>query len=119
LALGNIASDYLDLGDMDRAAENFTNATTVAEQLHDRVYEMRWLVGLGETWEESGDLEKAAGSYRKAKRSPIPNATGSGCRMYFTTSPESPSKKAICRQLAISTRTAPSWPVNRKARPRC
>jgi CHAT domain-containing protein/tetratricopeptide (TPR) repeat protein len=67
LALGNIASDYLDLGDMDRAAENFTNATTVAEQLHDRVYEMRWLVGLGETWEESGDLEKAAGSYRKAQ----------------------------------------------------
>jgi CHAT domain-containing protein len=67
LALGNLGSAYLDLGDLGRAVENFASATALARQLDDRVYEMRWLVGLGETWYRLGDAGKAAECYQKAR----------------------------------------------------
>ena len=67
LALGNLGAAFRNLGDFERAARNLGDAAAIAEQLHDKVYQMRWLVVLGETWYEAGDLTKAAECYQKAR----------------------------------------------------
>jgi len=67
LALGNLGAAFLDLGDLDRAVKNLADAATLAEELHDRGYQMRWLVLLGESWYQSGDPAKAAGFYQRAR----------------------------------------------------
>jgi CHAT domain-containing protein len=68
LALGNVGSTYLDLGDLDRAIKNLDDAATLAQEMHDGVYGMRWLVLLGETWHHAGNLDKAVECYQKARR---------------------------------------------------
>lgn len=67
LALGNLGSTYLDLGDLDRAVKNLAEAESIADGLHDRVYRMRWLVLMGEAWYRSGDTAKAVECYQKAR----------------------------------------------------
>jgi CHAT domain-containing protein len=68
LALGNLGAGYLALGDFDRAIKNLSDAAALAEQLNDRVYRMRWLLVLGETWQQSGDTVKATECYQKARQ---------------------------------------------------
>jgi len=68
VALGNLGVASRDLGDLDRATRNLDDAEALAEQLHDRVYQMRLLVLLGETWYQARDLPKAADCYQKARR---------------------------------------------------
>jgi CHAT domain-containing protein/Tfp pilus assembly protein PilF len=67
LALGNLGAAYLNLGDLDRAIKSLGDAVTQAEELHDRGYQMRWLILLGETWYQMGDAAKAAGCYQRAR----------------------------------------------------
>jgi CHAT domain-containing protein len=67
LATGNIGATYRSLGDFERAARSLTAAGRVADGLRDHYYQILWLTLLGETWEESGYMEKAAGSYRRAQ----------------------------------------------------
>jgi CHAT domain-containing protein/Tfp pilus assembly protein PilF len=67
LALGNIGVAFLELGELERATKSLGEATALAETLHDRVYQMRWLVVLGETWYQLGDFGKATEYYQKAR----------------------------------------------------
>jgi CHAT domain-containing protein len=66
LAMGNLGASFLYLGDLDRAIKNLGDAAALAEELHDRVYEVRMLVVLGEAWLDRGDLTKAEECGRKA-----------------------------------------------------
>ena len=68
VALGNLGVAFRDLGDLDRATKNLDDAVAVAQQLNDRVYQLRLLVLLGETWYQARDLTKAAECYEKARR---------------------------------------------------
>jgi len=67
LATFNRGAAYLELGDLDKAIENLGEAAKVAEQLQDRVYHVAELNLLGEAWSRTGDLDKAAGYYQKAR----------------------------------------------------
>ncbi|MEI9972843.1 MAG: tetratricopeptide repeat protein [Ignavibacteriota bacterium] len=67
IALINLGATYMNLGDFERAVKNLNDALALAEQQHERVYQMPALVLLGETWSLAGDLAKAAECYQKAR----------------------------------------------------
>jgi CHAT domain-containing protein len=66
VAEGNLGWAYYQLGDDDRALVQFLAAEKVAERLGNIRYQLKWLTTAGYVYHDSGDLLRAAQSYRQA-----------------------------------------------------
>ena len=66
IAVGNIGWSYFQLGDDDRALEQYLAAEKTAARLGDFRNELKWLSDAGYVYRDSGDLPRAAQSYRRA-----------------------------------------------------
>jgi CHAT domain-containing protein len=64
-ASGNLGWAYYRLGDSERALELFLEAEKIAAGLGDFRYELKWITTAGNVYEDSGDLARAAQSYRQ------------------------------------------------------
>lgn len=66
IAAGNLGWSYYELGDDDRALEQFLDAEKSAARLGNFRYELKWLSTAGYVYSDSGDWARAAQSYRQA-----------------------------------------------------
>jgi CHAT domain-containing protein/Tfp pilus assembly protein PilF len=66
VASGNLGWAYYQLGDDERALELFLEADKSAAKLGDIRAELTWIDTAGNVYEDSGDLARAAQSYRQA-----------------------------------------------------
>lgn len=66
IAAGNLGWSYYELGDDDRALEQFLDAEKSAARLGNVRYELKWLSTAGYVYRDSGDWARAAQSYRQA-----------------------------------------------------
>ena len=66
VASGNLGWAYYQLGDDERALELFLEAEKSAAKLGDIRYELKWITTAGNVYQDSGDLARAAQSYRQA-----------------------------------------------------
>ncbi len=66
IAAGNLGWAYYQLGDHDRALEQFVAAENGAEQIGNVRYELKWLSTAGYVYRDSLDWTRAAESYRRA-----------------------------------------------------
>jgi CHAT domain-containing protein len=65
-AAGNLGWAYYQLGDDERALEQFVQAEKGAERLGNIRYELKWLSTAGYVYRDSLDLERATEAYRQA-----------------------------------------------------
>ena len=65
-AAGNLGWAYYELGDDERALDQFLAAEKTASQLGNVRYHLKWLSTAGYVYRDSGDLSRAAQSYRQA-----------------------------------------------------
>ncbi len=68
LAVANLGSAFLNLGDTERAIDDLEQGLQVAAKLNDSIYKMTILARLGEAWWAAGDLTKAADFLRQAQK---------------------------------------------------
>ncbi len=66
VAAGNLGWSYYELGDDDRALEQFLDAEKSAARLGNVRYELKWLTTAGYVYRDSDDWARAAQSYRQA-----------------------------------------------------
>jgi CHAT domain-containing protein len=66
VAAGNLGWSYYELGDENRALEQFLDAEKSAARLGNIRYELKWLTTAGYVFSDSGDWARAAQSYRQA-----------------------------------------------------
>ena len=66
VATGNIGWAYYQLGDDERALEQFLRAEKSAAQLRDIRSKLKWISDAGYVYHDTGDLTRAAQSYRQA-----------------------------------------------------
>ena len=66
IAAGNLGWSYYELGDDDRALEQFLDAERSAARLGNVRYELKWLSTAGYVYRNSGDGARAAQAYRQA-----------------------------------------------------
>jgi CHAT domain-containing protein len=66
IASGNIGWAYLQLGDNERALEQFLDAEKSAARLENPRYELKWITAAGYVYRNTGDLNRATDSYRQA-----------------------------------------------------
>ena len=66
-ALGNLGVSYLWLGDVDRGLKLLKDAASICDSLHDRIYELRWLLRLGEAYRAQRKFDQAYEYYEKAR----------------------------------------------------
>jgi CHAT domain-containing protein len=66
IASGNLGWAYLQLGDDERALEQFLEAEKSATRLGNRRDELKWISDAGYVYHDTGDLTRAAQSYRQA-----------------------------------------------------
>jgi len=67
-ALGNLGFSYSQTGEFRRAAYFSTQAAAISSQLHNRSYEMKWLIDLGREHFAELEYEEAGASLGKALR---------------------------------------------------
>ncbi len=65
-AAGNLGWAYFELGDNERALEQFLAAGKAAEHLGNVRYQLKWLSTAGYAYQSFGDLTRAAQCYRQA-----------------------------------------------------
>ena len=63
---GNLGWSYYQLGDDERALEQFLDAEKAAARLGNVRYELKWLSTAGYIYRDSGDWPRAAQAYRQA-----------------------------------------------------
>ena len=66
VASGNLGWAYLQLGDFERALEQFLAAEQSAADLGDIRYELKWITAVGYVYRDTDDLTRATQSYRQA-----------------------------------------------------
>ncbi len=65
-AAGNLGWAYYQLGDSERALEQFIQAETSARELGNVRYQLKWLSTAGYVYQDSGDWARALVAYRKS-----------------------------------------------------
>lgn len=66
IAAGNLGWAYYQLGDYERALEQFRSAEKIAADLGNPRSQLKWLSDAGYIYRDSGNLAKATQSYRRA-----------------------------------------------------
>jgi len=66
IAAGNLGWSYYELGDDERALEQFLDAGKAAARLGNVRYQLKWLTTAGYVYRDAGDWDRAARSYRQA-----------------------------------------------------
>jgi CHAT domain-containing protein len=64
-ASGNLGWAYYELGDRERALEQYLEAEKSAARIGNLHSELKWITTAGNVYEDSGDLARAADSYRR------------------------------------------------------
>ena len=66
LAAGNLGWAYYELGDKERALEQYRQAEAAAEALGVTRYQLKWVSTIGYIYQDSGDRKNALDSYRRS-----------------------------------------------------